>query len=48
MFDLLAHEPNVALRGAYELNRITGVDTIVFSSQRGKPLDEVEIHFEGK
>jgi len=40
---LLVHEPNPGLRGAYDINRVTGKESISFSTKRGKPLDEVRI-----
>lgn len=41
--DLLTHETNPGLRGFYDLNRVAGKEGISFSTERGKPLDEVTI-----
>lgn len=46
--DLLRHEPSPALRGAYDLNRITGREGISFSTERGRPLNEMDIDFDSK
>jgi len=48
MHSLLVHEPNPGLRGGYDLNRVTGEEGISFSTERGKPLNEVTINFNFK
>ena len=41
--DLLRGTPNPALRGAFNLDRETGKSSASFSTQRGRPLDEVHL-----
>lgn len=43
IYDLLRREPPLALRGFYELDRVSGKEGISFSTERGKPMDEVDI-----
>jgi hypothetical protein len=45
IYDLLRREPPLALRGFYELDRAKGKEGISFSTERGKPLDEIDIDF---
>lgn len=48
IYDLLRREPPTALRGFYEIDRTTGKEGISFSTERGKPLDEVDIDLSKK
>lgn len=41
--DLLMGSPALALRGFYEINRVSGKEGISFSTERGKRLNEIEI-----
>ena len=41
--DLSIGAPPTALRGFYEIDRVAGRDGICFSTERGKPLDEIDI-----
>lgn len=47
IYDLLRREPPPALRGFYDIDRVSGKEGIGFSTTRGKPLDEVSINFDG-
>lgn len=44
IYDLLKREPPLALRGFYELDRGSSKEGISFSTERGKPLDEIDIN----
>ncbi len=42
--DLIMHHPHPGLRGGYDLNRVEGTEGISFSTNRDKPLNEIEIN----
>ena len=41
VYDLLRREPPPALRGFYEIDRVSGREGISFSTERGKPTSEI-------
>jgi len=43
IFNLLNHEADPALRGFYDLDRTSGKESIAFSTERGKSLNEIVI-----
>jgi hypothetical protein len=46
--DWLRGDTNAAMRGFYRLARPEGSESIIFSTERGRPLNEVEINFAGQ
>lgn len=44
IYDVLMRESPPALRGFYELDRVSGKEVISFSTERGKPNDEIVIN----
>lgn len=48
VYDLLRRSPPLALRGFYEIDRVGGKEGISFSTNRGNPLDEVDIDLSKK